>query len=314
MGSKRQKFVSGRYTLMVSLGTTIKHLDNKKSNKKNMRLLILLSIVLFSCNKKKTADASISTTYRQTKTVSYNSVSVDVIIDKPALNEVDVLLVFHGTVMYDSSIMTAANTTLDKFKGILDRNDMMIVSVAYPQESVLLGDNIVQGEAALLWLKNKASQELGITVKKIFLGGHSQGGYMVTRLNTMHQTNGVIANAPGPLNLVYRCQLEENGQIQPSAVCTKLKKVYGTTSSNPNPYFQRSLLNFTNGFKSDILFVQGLSDSPIQLYTWPTFKQDVLSCSNCQYSQFIEITGGGHGSLFESPIGKSEFNTFINNH
>jgi hypothetical protein len=130
----------------------------------------------------------------------------------------------------------------------------------------------------------------------------------------MHQTNGVIANAPGPLNLVYRCQLEENGQIQPSAVCTKLKNVYGTTSSNPNPYFQRSLLNFTNGFKSDILFIQGLSDSPIQLYTWPSFKQDVLSCSNCQNSQFIEITGGGHGSLFESPIGKTEFNYFVNSH
>jgi pimeloyl-ACP methyl ester carboxylesterase len=178
----------------------------------------------------------------------------------------------------------------------------------------LLGDNIVKCEAALLWLKNKANQELGITVKKIFLGGHSQGGYMVTRLNTMHQTNGVIANAPGPLNLVYRCQLEENGQIQPSAVCTKLKNVYGTTSSNPNPYFQRSLLNFANGFNSDILFVQGLSDSPIQLYTWPTFKQDVLSCTNCQNSQFVEITGGGHGSLFESPIGKTEFNNFINNH
>jgi hypothetical protein len=314
MGSKKQKFVSGRYTLMVSLGTTIKHLDNKKSNKKNMRLLILLSIVLFSCNKKKTADASISTTYRQTKTVSYNSVSVDVIIDKPALNEVDVLLVFHGTVMYDSSIMTAANTTLDKFKGILDRNDMMIVSVAYPQESVLLGDNIVQGEAALLWLKNKARQELGITVKKVFLGGHSQGGYMVTRLNTMHQTNGVIANAPGPLNLVYRCQLEENGQIQSGAVCTKLKNVYGTTTSNPNAYFQRSLLNFTNGFKSDILFVQGLNDTPIQMYSWPTFKQDVINCTNCLNKQFVEVAGGEHGSLFESPTAKTEFNNFINSH
>jgi hypothetical protein len=30
----------------------------------------------------------------------------------------------------------------------------------------------------------------------------------------MYQTNGVIANGPGPLNLVYRCQLEENGQVQ----------------------------------------------------------------------------------------------------
>jgi hypothetical protein len=279
-----------------------------------MRILTILTLLFFSCTKDNTTEQPIPTAYRITKSVTYNNINVDVVIDKPALNEVDVLLVFHGTVLYDSKLMTAANTTLDKFKGILDRKDMMIVSVAYPQENVLLGDNIVQGEAALLWLKNKASQELGITVKKVFLGGHSQGGYMVTRLNTMHQTNGVIANAPGPLNLVYRCQLEENGQIQPSAVCTKLKNVYGTTSSNPNPYFQRSLLNFTNGFKSDILFIQGLSDSPIQLYTWPSFKQDVLSCSNCQNSQFIEITGGGHGSLFESPIGKTEFNNFINSH
>jgi hypothetical protein len=275
---------------------------------------MLFTLIFFSCNKDNTTEHNTPVAYRKTKTITYNNINVDVVIDKPALNEVDVLLVFHGTVMYDSSIMTAANNTLDKFKSILDRNDMMIVSVAYPQENVLLGDNIVQGEAALLWLKNKASQELGITVKKVFLGGHSQGGYMVTRLNTMHQTDGVIANAPGPLNLVYRCQLEENGQIQSGAVCTKLKNVYGTTSNNPNAYFQRSLLNFKNGFKSDILFVQGLNDTPIQMYSWPTFKQDVLSCSNCQNSQFIEITGGGHGSLFESPIGKTEFNNFINSH
>ena len=277
-------------------------------------LIVLLSTILFSCSKDNSTSTASSTAYRQTRTISYNSVSVDVIIDKPATNTLDVLLVFHGTVTADSAILTAANTTLNTFKGILDRQDMMIVSVAYPQEFVLFGDSIVKCEAALLWLKNKASQALGITVKKIFLGGHSQGGYMVTRLNTMHQTNGVIANAPGPLNLVYRCQLEENGQVQPSAVCTKLKNVYGTTASNPSPYYQRSLLNFTNGFKSDILFVQGLSDSPIQLYTWPTFKQDVLSCTNCQNSQFVEIPGGGHGSLFESPIGKTAFNNFINTH
>jgi len=279
-----------------------------------MRLLILLSLFFFSCAKDNTSEQPIPTAYRITKSVTYNNSTVDVIIDKPALNEVDVLLVFHGTVLYDSSISSAANTTLDKFKGILDRNDMMIVSVAYPQENVLLGDNIVECEAALLWLKNKASQELGITVKKVFLAGHSQGGYIVTRLNTMHQTAGVIANAPGPLNLVYRCGLEENGQVQSGAVCAKLNNVYGTTTSNPNAYFQRSLLNFTNGFKSDILFVQGLSDSPIQLYSWPTFKQDVLNCTNCQNRQFVEIVGGEHGSLFESPTAKTEYNNFINSH
>jgi hypothetical protein len=280
-----------------------------------MRLIFFIAIFLSSWDKEEQANAqvpNIPIAYRQTKTIAYNSISADVIVDKPALNEVDVLLVFHGTVLYDSSLITAANNTLDKFKGILDRKDMMIVSVIYPQENVLLGDNIVQAEAALLWIKNKANQELGIKVKKVFLGGHSQGGYIVTRLNTMHQTNGVIANAPGPLNLVYRCQLEENGQIQSGAVCTKLRSVYGTTATNSTAYFQRSLLNFTKGFKSDILFVQGLSDAPIQLYSWPTFKQDVMSCTNCQKSQFVEIVGGEHGSLFESPQAKTEFNTFIN--
>jgi hypothetical protein len=280
-----------------------------------MRVFIVLTFFFFSCNKDINKEQpSTYTAYRGTKSVNYNAIQVDVVIDKPALKEADVLLVFHGTVMLDSSILSAANNTLDKFKGILDRKDMMIISVAYPQENVLLGDNIVQGEAALLWLKQKASQELGITVKKIFLGGHSQGGYMVTRLNTMHPTNGVIANAPGPLNLVYRCQLEENKQIQASAVCNKLRGVYGSTASNPTAYSQRSLLNFTNGFKSDILFVQGLSDSPIQLYSWPTFKEDILKCTTCKNSQFIEIAGGGHASLFESATAKTEFNNFIDSH
>ena len=279
-----------------------------------VRLIFLFSFIYFlSCSQENTTEQSIDA-YRLTQTITYNNINVDVVIDKPALNEVDVLLVFHGTVFYDSNLITAANTTLDKFKGILERNDMMIISVAYPQENVLFGDSIIECEATLLWLKNNASQELGITVNKIFLAGHSQGGYMVTRLNTIHQTNGVIANAPGPLNLVYRCQLEENGQIQSSTFCTNLRNVYGTTSNNPNAYFERSLLNFTNDFKSDILFVQGLDDSPIQMYSWPTFKQEVISCSSCQNRQFVEISGGGHVSLFESLTAKTEFNNFLNSH
>lgn len=275
-----------------------------------MRLFTLLTVLLISCGKKEQIDTT--SAYRQVRNITYNNINVNVVIDKPAQNTLDVLVVFHGTVPNDSYIMTAANTALDNFKRILDRKDMMIVSVAYPQENLLFGDNIVQAEAALLWVKEKANQELGVTVKKIFLGGHSQGGYLVTRLNTMYQTNGVIANGPGPLNLVYRCQLEENGQVQSSAACTLLKGVYGTTSTNANAYYQRSLLNFTKGFKSDILFVQGLNDATIQMYSWPTFKQDVMACTNCKQSQFVEIAGGEHTALFDSPIAKTAFNEFIN--
>ena len=245
------------------------------------------------------------------KKISYDGISVELVIEKPIKNEVDVLMVFHGTVKYDSLVLQAAQNTLIRFKEILDRKDIMIVSVAYPEENMLFGDNIRQCEAALLWIKNKTHQELGVKVKKVFLGGHSQGGYLVTRLNTMHVTDGVIANAPGPLNLVFRCQLEEDGKIANEIVCNTLSKTYGTTNSNPVAYQERSLLHFTKAFKSDILFVQGLDDSPIQMYSWPLFKQQVVDCKDCKVVTFLEVPSFGHSALFGSIQAKETFNDFI---
>lgn len=252
--------------------------------------------------------------YRTTRQVSYGGVEVGVVISKPRENNVDVLMVYHGTTGSDSKILEAANQTLDGFDRILDRSDMMIVSVVYPEDNLLMGDNVVHAEAALLWLKNHAEKDLGIKIGKIFLGGHSQGGYIVTRLNTLHATDGVIANAPGPLNMVFRCQLEEEGKLASGYHCTALRNTYGTTAQNPDAYFQRSLLNFTDGFKSDILFVQGLDDSPIQMYSWPTFRDKVKACNSCSDVEIVEIPGFGHPSLFESVAGKNAFNDFILRH
>lgn len=289
------------------------------ANKKNMtkplemNILLLTFLLLLSCHK--TTDPTIppsNTAYQITKTINYNGISVDVVIDKPKGDEHNVLIVYHGTVGYDSLILEAAHNTLNGFKRILDRSDMMIVSVAYPEEHLLFGDNIQHAEAALLWIKNLAYEELGVKVKKIFLGGHSQGGYLVTRLNTTHSTNGVIANAPGPLNLAFRCQLEENGQIPHGMACTKLFNEYGNTSTHYDAYYQRSLLNFTTGFKSDILFIQGLDDKAIQMHSWPAFKQQIEKCTNCEDTQFLELPNVGHNALFTSDKAKVEFNSFIN--
>ncbi len=278
--------------------------------KMKILLLILLS---FSCKKDDNPiDINQNPEYQITKSIIYNEVSVDVVIDKPEGNEFDVLMLFHGTVRRDNLILQAAHNVLERFKSILDRKDMMIISVAYPEENLLFGDNIQHCEAALLWVKNDAKRELGIKVNKIFLAGHSQGGYLATRLNTMHQTDGVIANAPGPLDLVFRCQLEENGQIPNEMECTLLYGEYGSTSTNPDAYFERSLLNFTNGYKSDILFIQGLNDGPIHMHSWPTFKQLVENCTDCQRTQFIELSGFGHIALFQSVDAKIKFNNFIN--
>ncbi len=274
---------------------------------------LVFMLLLFACSKEGNPnEANQNGAIRIIKTIEYGGISVDLVIDKPQNNALDVLMVFHGTVRNDDRILQAAENVLDRFKTILEREDMMIVSVAYPEENLLFGDNIRHSEAALLWVRNEADNELGIAVNKIFLAGHSQGGYLVTRLNTMHQTDGVIANAPGPLNLVFRCELEETGRIPNEMECDLLHGEYGSTQDNPTAYYNRSLLNFTEGYAADILFVQGMQDGPIHMYSWPAFKQQVEECTNCRETLFLELPGYGHAALFQSPEAGQAFNDFIN--
>jgi hypothetical protein len=128
----------------------------------------------------------------------------------------------------------------------------------------------------------------------------------------MHETNGVVANAPGPLDLILRCQLEESDRTPASVTCDLLRSTYGSTSSNSNAYRERSLLYFADSFKSDILFVQGLLDAQIQLTSWPTFKQKVTQCTNCKDRQFFDVANYEHTALFDSPEAKIKYNSFLN--
>jgi hypothetical protein len=231
---------------------------------------------------------------------------------------VDVLVVYHGTVDTNDKIEGAAKQTLAQFKNILSsqNKDMLIISVAYPEGDLLMGDNVTASLAALDWALDKtgvngASKTLGVNINKVFIAGHSQGGYTVVRLNSLRETAGVIANAPGPIDLVYRCGLDEatkNGKS--SKTCVNLYNEYGSVSTNPNPYKDRSLSGFTNNFKSDILLNQGMQDDEIQIYLWPGFKQQVKDCTTCKETKFVEVQGK-HASLFVNPISIQEFNTFI---
>lgn len=276
---------------------------------------VFISWIMVGCKPKPIVPALWGQAAKQeVRTVQHNGVSVDVVIDKPEGVIMDVLVVYHGTVLYDSLILDAAYNTLDGFKTILEQPNMMLVSVAYPEENLLMGDNVKHAEAALLWVKEQCAADLGIQINKVFLGGHSQGGYIVTRLNTMHKTDGVIANAPGPLNLVYRCGLEESGQIPPGITCGLMANVYGSTLLNPTAYFERSLLHFTQQHQADILLVQGLNDTPIQLYSWPTFKQDMQQNNTTVDVLITEIPGAGHASLFATAEGKTALNNFLSSH
>jgi hypothetical protein len=244
------------------------------------------------------------------RTIAYGGVSVQVVIHMPSTSVKDALVLYHPTVWFDDRILPAAENTLDNFKRLLQRDDMLLISVAYPQQSREIGEGLREAEAALLWAKNEASRALGLSIGRVFIAGHSQGAYVVTRLNTMHQTDGVIANAPGPLDFEYRCLLEERGSAPGSQECGLMVSRYGPVSANPAPYRRISLLSFTAGFKADVLFVQGLGDSGIQMRSWPLFKQAVQACTNCQQSTFLEVAGG-HDALFMSFEAREVFNQFI---
>jgi hypothetical protein len=279
-----------------------------------MAVVLALASTLVACGSSGVTDNNgADAAWRESRTISYDGVPVQIIIDKPTGPVTDVLLTYHGTVWFDSLIVPASANVIGVFRRIMDRNDLLIVSVAYPQQDKFVGDGLREAEAALLWVKHRAAQELDIPIRRIFLGGHSQGAYIATRLNTMHQTDGVIANAPGPLDLEFRCLLEERGQIAASRECPLMVAEFGLPSENPSPYIERSLLTFAGDFKSDILFVQGLNDGPIQMRSWPMFQTAVQKCTNCAATQFLNIPGAGHDALFSNPQARPVFNQFINN-
>ncbi len=248
---------------------------------------------------------------RETRAIEVGEVRVDVVIARPPVTEVDALIVFHGTTGRNDRALPAAERTLDEFSALLDRQDVMLVSVVFLEEGRLMGDAVRDGEAALLWVRDEAPRALGVTIRRVFLAGHSQGGYLVTRLNTMHTVDGVIANAPGPLDLVYRCGLEETGEVEASATCGLLRRRFGPTTVDPEAYASRSLLRFTQGHRADLLVVQGMADSPIQMRSWPIFKADLEACEDCQRREFVELPGLEHPALFMSAEARAAFNAFL---
>ncbi|MFN7856123.1 MAG: alpha/beta hydrolase family protein [Acidovorax sp.] len=244
------------------------------------------------------------------RTITYGGVSAKVVIHIPPVAVKDALVLYHPTVWFDDQIEAAAENTLENFKRLLNRDDMLLVSVAYPEQDREIGEGLREAEAALLWVKHEASKALGLPIDRVFMAGHSQGAYVVTRLNTLHPTDGVIANAPGPLDLEFRCLLEERGGEPAGRVCTLMVQRYGPPSANPEPYRKVSLLSFTEGFKADVLFVQGRDDDPIQMRSWPLFKQAVQTCTNCQQRVFLDVAGA-HTALFGSIEAREAFNQFI---
>lgn len=178
-------------------------------------------------------------------------------------SSIDVVVVFHGTVTDDgsSTIQQASETSLTQFldSSNLNVRDKIIFSAAYPQDHIsntlqynlsgvgtetstfLMGDNLPYVRAAVGWVQNSldtymATNGIGKTIGDVYLFGHSQGGALVSKTNTLDTgITGVVANSPDPIQFDQTCQLGVS-----NTSCSKVAAIYGITgwvgSSASNNY------------------------------------------------------------------------------
>jgi hypothetical protein len=286
-----------------------------------------------------------STTYTITQTYNGTPVRGYLYVPETSKSQLDVVVLLHPTIeIAGSTPLDAAQMFLDLAKDSagLSLGDKILFSVAYPQDSIpgwtqtqandlfpginlsnfYFGDNITYVEAALLWAKNSlnaylTSQGTGKSKGKLFTFGHSQGGLLVHRLNTMHQVDGVIANAPGPIDLLARCQFSEaNGDESPS--CLKLKTAYGSTTASPSTYNNVSLKNFLSGTLSPALFTQALDDTTgnsagvPQVQNMQTVVQPGLeACTTCATVTFNYYFNGGHAAFSSNAALQADIRQFV---
>ena len=177
-------------------------------------------------------------------------------------NSIDVIVAFHGTIEDDDSdpanqdgIAEAALTTLQQLtnQNTVNLRDKIIFSAAYPQDHAsnvrqynlsgvgreqadfLMGDNLPYARAAVKWVKNSldtyiAAQGGSQTINDVYLFGHSQGGKLVTKINTLDTgIAGVVANAPGPI------QFDQTCSSSPSEIsCAKIAAIHGPACGSSN--------------------------------------------------------------------------------
>tara|TARA_B100002019_G_scaffold207347_1_gene180097 strand:- start:22260 stop:23594 length:1335 start_codon:yes stop_codon:yes gene_type:complete len=249
----------------------------------------------------------------------------------------DVVVLYHGTITSQGvTPADAASTFMQIALNKVDLKDKIIFSVAYPQDAIpayvansalatqqfpgldlstfYIGDNIVYAEAALLWVKNTlpsylTANNIPKTIDKVYTFGHSQGAYLVHRLNTMHTVDGVIANAPGPIDLLDRCSGDQNTE---NITCNKINVGIGSTTADPDAYLSRSLKSFITGTKSPALFTQALDDESYQVNLMQnTLEPGLSTCSNCASMTFNYYGSGGHDAFAINYAVQNDIRDFV---
>ena len=257
--------------------------------------------------------------------------------------EVDVVLLYHGTITAAGvSPLDSAQTFIDlaTTPSGLNLRDKILFSVAYPQDAIpvwvteaespsaefpefanvldidtfYFGDGLYHAEAALLWAKENLNSYLtsvgaGKSISRVYTFGHSQGAYMVHRLNTMHRVDGVISNAPGPIDLLDRCSGAQNTI---NYTCNKIRVGFGTTTADPDAYNSRSLKEYLTGTLSPQIFTQALDDDSYQVNLMQTVVEPgINTCTEYGPVEIKYYASGGHTAFASNPLVQEDVRNFV---
>ena len=176
----------------------------------------------------------------------------------------DVIVAFHGTLPDDDpdpavvatqdGIQEQAISFLNNVlinANTLSLVDKIIFSVACPQDHIsnvrqynlsgvgkeeptfLMGDNLPYARAAVKWVINSLNTFIAdnggsATIGDVYLLGHSQGGKLAAKINTLETgIAGVVSNSPGPIQFDLTCSADPTNDQ-----CSKVAYIHGP--SNPS--------------------------------------------------------------------------------
>ena len=282
-------------------------------------------------------------------TETYNNLPVRGFLYVPEVpsDTLNVVVLYHGTITSRGSTpVTASQKFLDIVRNPrgLNLGSYIIFSVAYPQDAIpgwtqaqaqalfpgldltgfILGDNLEYAEASLLWAKNALNNYLlenNFTKQfdKIYTFGHSQGGLLVHRLNRLQEVDGVISNAPGPIDLLRRCQYSENYNNE-NVSCTRIREKFGSVTTGQEAYESVSMQSYLNETKSPTLFTQGLDDPGGEDWGFPqpeamkdVVENGLKQCVGCAPSIFKYYSEGGHDAFANSAVVQRDIRFFLEN-
>lgn len=235
--------------------------------------------------------------------IKYNNSEIKAFITKPAWKTMKLVLLFHGTSFTDEESEKYAKSMPETIGATTYLKDYFIVSVAFKETDVAIWDEVKESEKAFLLFKNYKTLQ-NFTREKLFLLWHSRWGYIVNMINTKHQSDWVIVNWTGPLDIWETCENLFNGtdSAQPwlKTFCSEtIVWKYWEISENKDVYDDLAIKTHICESKSPIIFIQGDQDKERQV-TWMKELENVMESSNCNIDyEVVWVTWATHWGTFK---------------